>query len=118
VTERQPWEEHWFDMARLVSRRATCPRAAIGAVLVKHKRVLATGFNGAVEGAEHCPNNHEHMALQTCDRSIHAEVNCLRNSFVNPFGATMFIVGPRPICPNCADRLREQGVTDIRSREA
>lgn len=119
---RPSWDAYWFGMAAHVATRATCPRAAIGAVLVKHRRVLATGFNGAASGEEHCPSEGdaltEHMALVTCDRSVHAEVNCLINAWSSPFGATLYVHGPRQICINCAARLKEQGVTDIRWRES
>jgi dCMP deaminase len=118
MTERESWDTYFFRMAARVSGRATCPRAAIGAVLVKQKRILGTGYNGAKSGEEHCPDDAEHRALSTCDRSVHAEVNALTNAFGNPYGATLYVVGPRRICPDCADRLREQGVTDIRWRES
>jgi dCMP deaminase len=118
MTERESWDAYFFRVAARVSERATCPRAAIGAVLVKQKRILGTGYNGAKSGEEHCPDDAEHRALITCDRSVHAEVNALTNAFGNPYGATLYVVGPRRICPDCADRLREQGVTDIRWRES
>jgi dCMP deaminase len=118
MTERESWDAYFFRVAARVSERATCPRAAIGAVLVKQKRILGTGYNGAKSGEEHCPDDAEHRALVTCDRSVHAEVNALTNAFGNPYGTTLYVVGPRRICPDCADRLREQGVTDIRWRES
>lgn len=82
------------------------------------QRVISTGYNGVPEGREHCPDIPEHMALEHCQAAIHAEYNALANALVPAFGATLYVVGPRPVCPDCRDRLRENGVTDIRWRES
>lgn len=114
---RPSWDDYFFDLARIVSTRATCPRAAIGAILTKHKRVIGTGYNGVAEGSEHCPSTPEHLAVEHCQAAIHAEYNALANALVPAFGATLYVYGPRRVCPSCADLLRENGVTDIRHRE-
>lgn len=111
-------DTYWFHMASVVAMRATCPRASIGAVLVKFDRQIGAGFNGAPEGEPHCPETAEHMAIAHCERARHAEVNALRNALLPPFGATLYVVGPRPVCVNCTDRLREAGVTTIKWRKA
>lgn len=107
-------DDYWFGMAAHVATRATCPRASIGAILVKFDRVVGCGFNGAPEGEPHCPVTPEHMALDHCRKSRHAESNALRNALLPPIGATLYVVGPRPVCVNCADQLRQAGVSDIR----
>ena len=104
----------WFNLAAQYSTRATCPRASIGAVLVKFDRPIGFGFNGAPEGEPHCPDTAEHLDLDHCTRARHAEINALRNALLPPFGATLYVWGNRPICAHCADRLREAGVIDIR----
>lgn len=113
---RPDWDTYFFQIAGLVASRATCPRAAIGAVLVKNKRIIGTGYNGVPEGRPHCPDTLEHLALEHCPDAVHAEYNALANALVPAFGATLYVVGPRRICPDCADRLHENGVVDIRSR--
>lgn len=113
---RPDWDSYWFRIAAEVATRATCPRASIGAILVKGRALVGTGYNGAASGQEHCPDDAEHMALVHCDRAVHAERNTLANALVNPFGGTMYVVGPRPICPDCRDALALCGVTDIRHR--
>lgn len=117
VRSRPDWNTYWFEMARLVATRATCPRASIGAVLVRHKRIIATGYNGAPEGEPHCLERDttldEHMGLTHCPWARHAEINALRNAFSNPYGATLYVVGPREVCINCTAKLRDAGVTDI-----
>lgn len=115
---RPDWDAYFFELATHVATRATCPRAAIGAVLVKNRRVIGTGYNGAPEGAPHCPDTPEHNALDHCPAAVHAEYNALANALVPAFGATLYVVGVRRICPDCADRLRENGVTDLRHRYA
>lgn len=111
---RPDWDDYFFHVASVAATRATCPRAAIGAALVKNKRIIGTGYNGVAEDRPHCPETVEHMQLDHCQDSVHAEYNALANALVPAFGATLYVVGPRRICPDCADRLRENGVTDIR----
>jgi dCMP deaminase len=113
---RPSWDDYFFQVAAVVATRATCPRASIGAVLVKNKRVIGTGYNGVPERFDHCAETAEHLALQHCPDAVHAEYNALANALVPAFGATLYVVGPRRVCPDCADRLRENGVTDIRWR--
>ena len=52
--ERLSWNEYFMQMAFLISKRATCIRRAVGAVIVKDNKILATGYNGAPKGIEHC----------------------------------------------------------------
>jgi len=53
-TQRPTWDEYFLGIADLVSKRSTCLRRKVGAVLVKDKRILATGYNGAPSRIEHC----------------------------------------------------------------
>lgn len=110
----------WFSIAEQYATRATCPRAAIGAVLVKFDRLIGAGFNGAPSGQAHCLEDGEsladHLALEHCQRSTHAERNAVANTFMQVDGATLYVVGPRRVCVHCEDYLRSRGVTDIRWR--
>lgn len=83
--ERVPWPEYFMRIAHLVSERSTCLRRRVGAIAVKDKRILATGYNGAPTGLAHCaqvgclrdelniPSGERH---ELC-RSLHAEQNIL-----------------------------------------
>ena len=51
---RPDWDEYFMDITHLVSQRSTCLRRKVGAVLVRDRRMLATGYNGAPSGLEHC----------------------------------------------------------------
>ena len=68
-TERPSWDQYFMDIVELVSRRSTCLRRKFGAVLVRDKRMLATGYNGPPTGIRHC-----------------AEVGCLRDKLGIPSG--------------------------------
>ncbi len=63
MPERPSWDEYFMTIANDVASRATCIRRKIGAVIVKDKRILATGYNGVPAGISHCTN-------ETCIRSI------------------------------------------------
>lgn len=83
--ERVSWTEYFMDITKLVARRSTCIRRAVGAIIVKEQRILATGYNGAPMGISHCdvtgclraklnvPSGQRH---ELC-RGIHAEQNAI-----------------------------------------
>jgi dCMP deaminase len=76
--DRPSWDEYFIAITRAVATRATCSRRSVGAVIVKDKRILATGYNGAPVGMRHC--NHEDgadMRNGHCTRSTHAEQNAI-----------------------------------------
>lgn len=113
---RASWDEYWFQIAAAVASRATCPRARIGSVLVKRNMIIASGYNGVAAGDPHCPETPEHMALDHCRDSVHAERNALRNALVPAYGATLYVVGQRSVCIACREALTFCGVTDVRHR--
>ena len=53
-TKRPSWDEYFMEMAELTAKRSTCMRRNVGAVIVKDKRAIATGYNGAPKGIRHC----------------------------------------------------------------
>lgn len=83
--ERPDWDRYFMEIAELVSKRSTCLRRKVGAVIVKDKRILATGYNGAPTGLPHCdevgcireklkiPSGERH---ELC-RGLHAEQNAI-----------------------------------------
>jgi len=85
VDDRPPWEIYFMDIASLVARRSTCLRRSVGAVIVKDKRILSTGYNGAPSGIRHCLETgclREQMGLASGERhelcrGIHAEQNAI-----------------------------------------
>ncbi|MGD9082186.1 MAG: deaminase, partial [Desulfobacterales bacterium] len=82
---RPSWQTYFMDITFLVAKRSTCLRRAVGALIVKDKRILSTGYNGAPTGLKHCleigclreklnvPSGEKH---ELC-RGIHAEQNAI-----------------------------------------
>jgi dCMP deaminase len=60
-----------------VARRSTCPRAAVGAIIVREKRILTTGYNGSPTGLPHCTEVGCLMVNGHCVRTLHAEQNVI-----------------------------------------
>ena len=85
INRRPEWKDYFIGIARLVSKRSTCTRRKVGAVVVRDKRVLATGYNGSPTGLSHCaetgcirkkmsvPSGQRH---ELC-RGLHAEQNAI-----------------------------------------
>ena len=83
--ERPSWDEYFMEIAHLVKKRATCLRRQVGAVLVKDKNILATGYNGTPSGIAHCLDRgclREQMGIPSGERheicrGLHAEQNAI-----------------------------------------
>lgn len=123
ITHQRPsWDEYFLEMAELVSKRSTCLRRRVGAVLVREKRILATGYNGAPSGLKHCieigcirqklkiPSGERH---ELC-RALHAEQNALIQASLHGIsvkGATLYST-TQP-CVICAKMLINAGIKEI-----
>ncbi|MBF8807921.1 MAG: ComE operon protein 2 [Enterococcus lacertideformus] len=75
--QRIPWDQYFMAQAVLLSLRSTCTRLEVGATLVKEKRIIAGGYNGAVIGDAHCIDEGCYVVDNHCLRTIHAEMNAL-----------------------------------------
>jgi dCMP deaminase len=88
---RPSWDQYFMDIADLVSRRATCLRRAVGAVIVLEKRILATGYNGAPSGLKHCRETgclRENLDIPSGERheicrGLHGEQNAIIQAAVH-----------------------------------
>jgi len=120
--KRPGWNEYFLSIALLVSKRSTCLRRKVGAVLVKNKRILATGYNGAPSGIKHCeetgclreklkvPSGERH---ELC-RGLHAEQNALLQAAlhgVSTEGAKIYAT-TQP-CIICAKMLINAGIKEV-----
>lgn len=118
--DRQSWDEYFLDLARAASTRATCSRRKHGAVVVRDRRIVSTGYNGAPSGHAHCdegacpraesdaPQGH---AYESCI-AIHAEANALL--FSSPperMGATLYCTGAP--CFGCAKLIANSGIAEV-----
>ena len=120
--ERPSWDEYFMTLAEEVSTRTTCLRRAVGAVIVKDRRILATGYNGVPSGISHCaevgclreklgvPSGQKH---ELC-RGLHAEQNAIIQAAkygINIDGASIYI-NTQP-CVVCAKMLINAGIQEI-----
>lgn len=98
---RKDWHEYFFDLAHLAASRATCPRLAVGAVVVKENRVVSMGYNGSPKGLPHCTEVGCLMEGGGCVRTTHAEANALLGVDRNTLYDAVMYCTNEP-CPNCA----------------
>lgn len=119
---RPAWKDYFMDIAKLVSQRSTCTRRAVGAIIVKDKRILSTGYNGAPAGTQHCldigcmreklnvPSGERH---ELC-RGIHAEQNAIIQAAyhgVSVQGASLYCTNLP--CSICAKMIINSGIKTI-----
>lgn len=120
--QRPSWDEYFLGITQQVARRSTCLRRQVGAILVRNKRILSTGYNGAPKGIKHCeeagcirkelnvPSGERH---ELC-RALHAEMNALLQAAtfgVSTEGSTLYAtIYP---CSLCAKMAVNAGVKRI-----
>ncbi|UOQ95592.1 ComE operon protein 2 [Halobacillus shinanisalinarum] len=75
--ERISWNQYFIAQSHLLKSRSTCERLAVGAVIVRDKRMIAGGYNGSVSGGVHCIDEGCYVIDGHCVRTIHAEMNAL-----------------------------------------
>ena len=83
-----------MNIAREVSTRSTCDRKFVGAVIVRDKSILATGYNGSIRGLPHCDEDGHLMEDGHCVRTVHAEANAIVQAARNGVrieGATIYV---------------------------
>lgn len=74
---RASWDEYFMNIAREVATRSTCDRKHVGAVIVRDRSILATGYNGSIRGLAHCDDEGHLMEDGHCVRTVHAESNAI-----------------------------------------
>jgi len=122
VRDRPPWDEYFLEMARVVARRSTCLRRQVGAILVREKRILASGYNGAPSGLPHCEDvgcRRAQLGIpsgerQELCRALHAEQNAIIQAAlhgVNTRHSTLYCTN-QP-CAICAKMLINAGVVRV-----
>lgn len=122
MEKRLSWDEYFMEMARLASKRSTCMRRKVGAVLVKNNQIISSGYNGAPKKLRHCsetgclreklkvPSGQKH---ELC-RGVHAEQNTIAQAGfhgISTEGSTLYcITFP---CSICLKLLINAGVKEI-----
>ncbi len=113
-TERTPWDQYFMNIARVVSSRATCDRKYVGAVIVRDKTILSTGYNGSIRGMPHCTESGHMMEEGHCVATIHAEMNAIIQAARNGVrieGAGIYITASP--CWGCFKALANAGIQRI-----
>ena len=75
--ERITWDQFFMAQSHLLALRSTCTRLAVGATIVRDKRIMAGGYNGSISGGDHCIDQGCYVVDNHCVRTIHAEMNAL-----------------------------------------
>jgi dCMP deaminase len=92
MSERPSWDQYFMLITRQVADRSTCNRAKVGAVIVRDKNILATGYNGSPAGLPHCTEvgcliyesrTPSGEIEENCFRTIHAEINAIAQAAKN-----------------------------------
>jgi dCMP deaminase len=119
---RPSWDDYFMTITKVVATRSTCLRRHVGAILVKDKRILATGYNGAPAGLRHCgeigclrqdasiPSGTRH---ELC-RGLHAEQNAIiqaANHGISIRGSTLYCTN-KP-CVICSKMIINAGISQV-----
>ncbi|MEW4284144.1 ComE operon protein 2 [Priestia koreensis] len=75
--KRIAWDQYFMAQSHLLALRSTCERLAVGATIVRDKRIIAGGYNGSISGGVHCIDEGCYVVDGHCVRTIHAEMNAL-----------------------------------------
>jgi len=126
--KRLSWDEYFMQMAELTAQRSTCLRRQVGAVIVKDRHIIATGYNGAPRGLKHCeekggclrqqlgvPSGQRH---ELC-RALHAEQNAIIQAATlgqSIEDGTIYVT--HQPCVICAKMIINAGIKRIVVREA
>ncbi len=80
---RTSWENYFMRIAKQVATRSTCDRKHIGAVIVRDKTILSTGYNGSIRTLAHCNDVGHILENGHCVRTVHAEANAIAQAAKN-----------------------------------
>ncbi|GAC1410249.1 MAG: cytidine/deoxycytidylate deaminase family protein [Candidatus Velthaea sp.] len=111
---RPGWDEYFMQIARTVATRATCPRASVGCVLTRERRILTTGYNGAPRHVAHCSDVGCLLVHEHCARATHAEANAIVQGALHGVGleGALAYCTHQP-CVNCSKLLISAGIVRI-----
>jgi dCMP deaminase len=114
TVNRPSWDAYFLDLAARAAMRSTCPRASVGCILTIDRRIVVSGFNGAISGDDHCTDAGCDMVGGHCLRTVHAEINAIADAArrgVAVAGATAYVT--HLPCIACAKLLVSAGVQRI-----
>ncbi len=118
TSNRISWDHYFMSQSHLLSQRSTCTRLAVGATIVREKRIIAGGYNGSISGGTHCIDEGCYVIDEHCVRTIHAEVNALLQcaKFGVPTEGAEIYVTHFP-CIHCTKALIQAGIKALHYAE-
>lgn len=114
IRPRASWDEYFMRIAQVVSSRSTCHRKYVGAVIVRNRIILSTGYNGSIRGMPHCTEVGHMMDAGHCVATIHAEVNAIIQAARNGVmieNADLYVTASP--CWNCFKQAANAGIVRI-----
>src|SRR4051812_33267214 len=114
MDQRVPWDQYFMNIAQVVASRSTCPRKFVGAVIVRDKTILSTGYNGSIRSMPHCTEIGHMMESDHCVATIHAEANAIIQAAKNGVtidGATVYVTASP--CWSCFKMIANAGIRRI-----
>jgi len=114
ASERVSWGTYFMNIAKEVATRSTCDRKYVGAVIVREKTILSTGYNGSIKGLPHCDEAGHEMVDDHCIRTTHAEANAIVQAAKNgvEINQSEIYVTASP-CYNCFKLIANAGIKTI-----
>ncbi len=112
--KRATWNEYFMRIALQVATRSTCDRKHVGAVIVRDKIILSTGYNGSVRGLPHCDDVGHLMENDHCVATVHAEANAIIQAArigTSVDNADMYVTASP--CWNCFKLIANSGIARI-----
>jgi dCMP deaminase len=116
--QRVSWNEYFMNIAEQVATRSTCSRKNVGAVIVRDKTILSTGYNGSLRGAPHCDDLGHDLENDHCVRTVHAEANAVAQAAKHGIriDQSEIYVTASP-CLTCFKLIANAGITKIYYKE-
>lgn len=111
---RADWHVYFMNIARQVATRSTCDRKHVGAVIVRDKTILSTGYNGSIRGLPHCDDVGHDMDGGHCVATVHAEANAIIQAAKNGVsieGAELYTTASP--CWSCFKLIANSGIRTI-----
>jgi dCMP deaminase len=114
MTERVGWDVYFMRIAAQAATRSTCDRKHVGAVVVRDRTILSTGYNGSIRGMPHCDDVGHMMENGHCIATVHAEANAIIQAAKNGVridGAELYTTASP--CWNCFKLIANAGIRTV-----
>ena len=114
MSSRVDWHTYFMNIAGQAATRSTCDRKNVGAVIVRDKTILSTGYNGSIRGLPHCDDVGHMMENGHCIATVHAEANAIIQAAKNGVrieGAELYTTASP--CWNCFKLIVNAGIVTV-----